>query len=92
MRFPGDELAAFAAEEPAFLAVDVNDAEGPSRAIAHVRRQWTTTELRRPRAFVAGGGAAGGRFRAIAGRRPEAIALNRPRGGRSSGSEGTDVG
>ena len=90
---PGDELAAFAAEEPAFLAVDVNDAEGPSRAIAHVRRQWTAAELAPPPEHswpaVARRVArfASDRWQEAGGDRAEAAPAV---GGR--GSEGTDVG
>lgn len=44
---PSSDLAAFAAERPGFIAVGIDSAEDISRALAHLRRRWSS-ELAAP--------------------------------------------
>jgi hypothetical protein len=39
---PHSDLAAFAAERPGFIAVDIDSAEDIARALAHLRRAWSS--------------------------------------------------
>ena len=39
---PGSDLAAFAAERPGFIAVDIDSAKDIALALAHLRRAWSS--------------------------------------------------
>ena len=47
-RGAGDELTRFAEAKPAFLAVDIDSPDDTAMAVAHLRRDWSASELSAP--------------------------------------------